>query len=71
LDPNDIGRSYEEIIRVNSQSGKGGVAYLLERDYSVRLPRKLQIEFSRVIQKISDETGREIRPADIWNAFEA
>jgi 2-isopropylmalate synthase len=71
LDPNDIGRSYEEIIRVNSQSGKGGVAYLLERDYGVRLPRKLQIEFSRVIQKISDETGREIRPADIWNAFEA
>jgi 2-isopropylmalate synthase len=70
LDPNDIGRTYEEIIRVNSQSGKGGVAYLLERDYSVRLPRKLQIEFSRVIQKISDETGREIRPPEIWNAFE-
>ena len=71
LDPNDIGRTYEEVIRVNSQSGKGGVAYLLERDYSVRLPRKLQIEFGRVIQKISDQTGREIRPADIWNAFEA
>ena len=71
LDPNDIGRSYQEIIRVNSQSGKGGVAYLLERDYSVRLPRKLQIEFSRVIQKISDETGREIRPAEIWNALQA
>ncbi len=71
LDPNDIGRTYEEIIRVNSQSGKGGVAYLLERDYSVRLPRRLQIEFSRVIQKISDETGREIRPAEIWDAFQA
>ena len=71
LDPNDIGRTYEEIIRVNSQSGKGGVAYLLERDYSVRLPRKLQIEFSRVIQKISDQTGREIRPAEIWAAYEA
>ena len=70
LDPNDIGRTYQEIIRVNSQSGKGGVAYLLERDYGVRLPRKLQIEFSRVIQKISDETGREIRPAEIWDAFE-
>ena len=70
LDPNDIGRTYQEIIRVNSQSGKGGVAYLLERDYSVRLPRKLQIEFSRVIQKISDETGREVRPAEIWSAFE-
>jgi 2-isopropylmalate synthase len=71
LDPNDIGRTYQEIIRVNSQSGKGGVAYLLERDYSVRLPRKLQIEFSRVIQRISDKTGREIRPAEIWEAFEA
>jgi 2-isopropylmalate synthase len=71
LDPNDIGRSYQEIIRVNSQSGKGGVAYLLERDYGVRLPRKMQIDFSRVIQKISDASGREIRPAEIWNAFEA
>jgi 2-isopropylmalate synthase len=71
LDPNDIGRTYQEIIRVNSQSGKGGVAYLLERDYSLRLPRKLQIEFSRVIQKISDHTGREIRPAELWSAFEA
>ena len=71
LDPNDIGRTYEEIIRVNSQSGKGGVAYLLERDYGVRLPRKLQVEFSRVIQKISDGTGREVRPVDIWSAFEA
>ena len=57
LDPNDIGRSYQEIIRVNSQSGKGGVAYLLERDYSVRLPRKLQVEFSRVIQKITRRNG--------------
>jgi 2-isopropylmalate synthase len=70
LDPQDIGRSYQEIIRVNSQSGKGGVAYLLERDYGVRLPRRLQIEFSRVIQKIGDETGREIRPAEIWAAFQ-
>jgi 2-isopropylmalate synthase len=71
LDPNDIGRTYEEVVRVNSQSGKGGVAYLLERDYNVRLPRKLQIEFSRVIQQISDKTGHEIRPAEIWNAFQA
>jgi len=70
LDPQDIGRSYQEIIRVNRQSGKGGVAYLLERDYGVRLPRRLQIEFSRVIQKIGDETGREIRPAEIWAAFQ-
>ncbi len=71
LDPNDIGRSYQEIIRVNSQSGKGGVAYLLERETSVRLPRKLQVEFSRVIQKISDETSREVRPAEILSTFEA
>jgi 2-isopropylmalate synthase len=71
LDPADIGRTYEEIIRVNSQSGKGGVAYILERDHSVCLPRKLQVEFSHVIQKISDQTGREIRPAEIWDAFEA
>jgi 2-isopropylmalate synthase len=71
LDPADVGRTYEEIIRVNSQSGKGGVAFILERDYKVCLPRRLQVEFSRVIQKISDESGREIRPAEIWNAFEA
>jgi 2-isopropylmalate synthase len=71
LDPNDIGRSYEEVVRVNSQSGKGGVAFILERDYNVLLPRKLQIEFSRVIQQIGDKTSREIRPAEIWNAFQA
>jgi 2-isopropylmalate synthase len=71
LDPNDIGRTYQEVVRVNSQSGKGGVAFLLERDFNVRLPRKLQIEFSRVIQKISDETSREIRSAEIWDAFQA
>jgi 2-isopropylmalate synthase len=69
LDPNDVGRTYEEVVRVNSQSGKGGVAYILERDHNVLLPRKLQIEFSRVIQRIGDETSREIRPAEIWNAF--
>jgi len=71
LDPNDIGRSYQEVVRVNSQSGKGGVAFLLERDYNVRLPRKLQVEFSRVIQQIGDKTSREIRPAEIWEAFQA
>jgi 2-isopropylmalate synthase len=71
LDPDDIGRTYQEIIRVNSQSGKGGVAFLLERDYNIRLPRKLQVEFGGVIQKIGDKTGREIRPAEIWEAFQA
>jgi 2-isopropylmalate synthase len=71
LDPNDIGRTYREVVRVNSQSGKGGVAFLLERDYNVRLPRKMQIDFSRVIQQISDKTSREIRSAEIWDAFQA
>jgi 2-isopropylmalate synthase len=71
IDPKDIGRSYEPIIRVNSQSGKGGVAFLLERDYGIKLPRRLQIEFSRVIQQITDQTGGEVTSAEIWRAFEA
>ena len=71
IDPKDLGRSYEPIIRVNSQSGKGGVSFLLERDYGVKLPRKLQIEFSRVIQQITDSTGREITSAEIWRSFKS
>jgi len=71
LDPKDLGRSYEPIIRVNSQSGKGGVSFLLERDYGIKLPRRLQIEFSRVIQQITDATGREITSAEIWQAFKS
>jgi 2-isopropylmalate synthase len=71
LDPKDLGRSYEPIIRVNSQSGKGGVSYLLERDYGIKMPRKLQIEFSQVIQRITDATGQEITSAEIWRAFQA
>ena len=71
LDPKDLGRSYEPIIRVNSQSGKGGVSFLLERDYGIKLPRKMQIEFSRVIQQITDSTGREIASDEIWRAFQA
>ena len=71
IDPKDLGRSYEPIIRVNSQSGKGGVSFLLERDYGIKLPRKLQIEFSRVIQQITDSTGREITAAEIFDAFQA
>jgi 2-isopropylmalate synthase len=71
IDPKDLGRSYEPIIRVNSQSGKGGVSFLLERDYGIRMPRKMQIEFSRVIQQITDTTGREITSAEIWRAFQA
>jgi 2-isopropylmalate synthase len=71
IDPKDLGRTYEAVIRVNSQSGKGGVAFLLERDYGIRLPRLLQIEFSRVVQKISDSTGGEVTSTEIWAAFKA
>ncbi len=70
IDPADLGRTYEAVIRVNSQSGKGGIAYLLERDYGLALPRLLQIEFSTVIQAITDATGKELSPADIHAAFE-
>jgi 2-isopropylmalate synthase len=69
IDPADLGRTYEAVIRINSQSGKGGVAYILEQGHGLRLPRRLQIEFSQVIQRIADETGRELQPADIWQAF--
>lgn len=71
IDPKDLGRSYEAVIRVNSQSGKGGVAYLLERDHGLRLPRRLQIEFSRAIQKISDARGGEVTSQEIWSAFQS
>jgi 2-isopropylmalate synthase len=71
LDPKDLGRSYEPIIRVNSQSGKGGVSFLLERDYGIKMPRKVQIEFSRLIQQITDATGGEISSEEIWRAFKA
>jgi 2-isopropylmalate synthase len=71
LDPSDLGRSYESIIRVNSQSGKGGVAYLLERDYQLVLPRRLQIEFSRVVQSAADTSGKELSSRELWELFEA
>jgi 2-isopropylmalate synthase len=70
IDPSDLGRTYDAIIRVNSQSGKGGVAYLLERDHGLNLPRLLQIEFSQVIQAITDSTGKEVSSADIRQAFD-
>jgi len=70
IDPNDLGRSYEAVIRINSQSGKGGVAYLLEKDHGLSMPRRLQIEFSQIIQKITDETGKEISPSEIWKTFQ-
>ena len=70
IDPADVGRTYAAVIRVNSQSGKGGIAYLLERDFGLALPRLLQIEFSQVIQRITDATGKELLPADIRAAFD-
>jgi 2-isopropylmalate synthase len=69
IDPSDLGRSYDSIIRVNSQSGKGGVAYLLERDYQLVLPRRLQIEFSQVVQAAADITGKELTSQEIWDLF--
>jgi 2-isopropylmalate synthase len=69
LDPTDLGRSYDSIIRVNSQSGKGGVAYLLERDYQLLMPRRLQIEFSQVVQAAADITGKELTSQELWDLF--
>jgi 2-isopropylmalate synthase len=69
IDPKDVGRSYEAVIRVNSQSGKGGVAYLLKTDHSLDLPRKLQIEFSRVVQNKTDQDGGEVSSAKLWDVF--
>ncbi|MEY2945270.1 MAG: hypothetical protein RL243_12 [Actinomycetota bacterium] len=69
IDPKDVGRSYEAVIRVNSQSGKGGVAYLLKTDRNLDLPRKLQIEFSRVVQNVTDSNGGEVSSEAIWDIF--
>jgi 2-isopropylmalate synthase len=71
IDPQDVGRSYEAVIRINSQSGKGGVAYLLEKDHGLSMPRRLQIEFSQVIQKVADDSGKEISPSDVWEKFQS
>lgn len=70
IDPMDLGRSYEAVIRVNSQSGKGGIAYLLENEYGLELPRRLQIDFSRVVQQVMDTEGKELNAADLWSIFE-
>jgi 2-isopropylmalate synthase len=71
IDPKDVGRSYEAVIRVNSQSGKGGVAYVLKNDYKLDLPRRMQIEFSRIVQEEADALGGEISPTRIWDLFES
>lgn len=70
IDPRDVGRTYESVIRVNSQSGKGGIAYLLERDYGLTMPRRLQIEFSQVVQAVTDATGKELMSEQIWELFQ-
>jgi len=69
IDPQDVGRTYEAVIRVNSQSGKGGVAYLMRTEHSLDLPRRLQIEFSGVVQRVTDDQGGEVTPAQLWTMF--
>ena len=70
IDPKDLGRTYEAVIRVNSQSGKGGVAFVLKTDYGLDLPRGLQVEFSKCVQEVADRTGKELTSADIWSLFQ-
>jgi 2-isopropylmalate synthase len=71
IDPADIGRSYQEVVRINSQSGKGGIAYVLDRDYGLQLPRWLQIDFSGAVQRHAEKTETEVAPEDIWALFQA
>jgi 2-isopropylmalate synthase len=71
IDPHDVGRTYESVIRVNSQSGKGGISYLLERDYGLMMPRRLQIEFSQIVQATADATGEELTSSQLWGLFES
>jgi 2-isopropylmalate synthase len=70
IDPRDLGRTYEAVIRVNSQSGKAGSAYLLDTEYGLKIPKRLQIEFSKMVQRVADESGKELTGGEIWNLFE-
>ena len=70
INPRDVGRSYDSVIRVNSQSGKGGIAYLLEQDYGVVMPRRLQIEFATIVQQYTDQHGGEVNAATLWELFQ-
>ncbi|RKF47050.1 2-isopropylmalate synthase [Paraburkholderia fungorum] len=70
IDPSDLGRTYDSVIRVNSQSGKGGIAYLLEQSYGVVLPRRLQVDFSSAVQRFTDSSGQEVTPSQIWELFQ-
>jgi 2-isopropylmalate synthase len=69
IDPKHVGRTYEAIIRINSQSGKGGVSYIMHAEHGLELPRRLQIEFSKTIQTIAEDSGTEISPDELWAAF--
>ncbi|MGU3585531.1 2-isopropylmalate synthase [Rhodococcus sp. C26F] len=69
IDPKDVGRTYEAVIRVNSQSGKGGIAYIMKHDHGLNLPRRLQIEFSQAVQKVTDGEGGEVSPKEMWDIF--
>ena len=71
IDPKHVGRTYEAVIRVNSQSGKGGVAFVMKAEHGLDLPRRLQIEFSRTVQLVTEESGTEISPAEMWDRFES
>ena len=71
IDPKDVGRTYEAVIRVNSQSGKGGVAYIMKAEHQLDLPRRLQIEFSGVVQQLTDAEGGEVGPQQMWDIFAA
>ena len=71
IDPTDVGRSYESIIRINSQSGKGGVAYLMDIEFGVKMPKRMHPEFGTIIQKITDKAGRELKREELWDAFES
>jgi 2-isopropylmalate synthase len=70
IDPTDVGRTYESIIRINSQSGKGGVAYIMEKEFGFRLPKKMHPEFGKIIQAVADGAGKELQPQEIYNVFE-
>ena len=70
IDPHDVGRTYEAVIRVNSQSGKGGMAYLLESEYGIEMPRRLQMEFMQAVQRVMDVAGKELTAADLYALFE-
>ena len=70
IDPSDVGRTYESIIRINSQSGKGGVAYVMEKDFGFKLPKEMQPEFGKVIQEVTDREGRELLHNEIFQTFE-